>query len=214
MLVTYCFEAPSLQVTLSQQVQVSLECHGMPCQIRIAEVCQFDGKECHGNLLHCGVSLQRAHVCVGTAARSCKRSLTSRRRNAKLWLGTKTIATCQLLTTLFFNWSPVGLWHGYALHVSSNQLDHFAMYGCYQLCNALLQGLAGLACPSNLTMMRQTDTFNRHRCWNQNSVSNVTEASELEEVQATLRQRSLHIQSNPIQSSQSGNVWRDRILQI
>ena len=27
MLVTYCFEAPSLQVTLSQQVQVSLECH-------------------------------------------------------------------------------------------------------------------------------------------------------------------------------------------
>ena len=146
MLVTYCFEAPSLQVTLSQQVQVSLECHGMPCQIRIAEVCQFDGKECHGNLLHCGVSLQRAHVCVGTAARSCKRSLTSRRRNAKLWLGTKTIVTCQLLTTLVFNWSPVGLWHGYALHVSSNQLDHFAMYGCYQLCNALLQGLAGLAC--------------------------------------------------------------------
>ena len=37
MLVTYCFEAPSLQVTLSQQVQVSLECHGMP----------WNAMECH-----------------------------------------------------------------------------------------------------------------------------------------------------------------------
>lgn len=32
--------------------------------------------------------------------------------------------------------------------------------------------VGGIGLPLNLTVMRQTDTFNRHRCWNQNSVSN------------------------------------------
>ena len=107
--------------------------------------------------------IAESSCCVGTAARSCKRSLTSRRRNAKLWLGTKTIATCHDLPTF----------DNTCLQLESSRFVAWIRTSCLfkpigPLCNVWLLpalqrfasrvgGIGGIGLPLNLTVMRQTD---------------------------------------------------------